>query len=1285
MEWLCWFGCCRPESQDLSKESQPSLVDSGTDTPNGCVEILRRNYATPSPPASDSDSSSSCLISSAMDESPPAVISAGTSRPSFAAAGALHTALSPATNPSFHSLTDSLIIHACTVDGHSPPFSSPVTSPSSSSWMTDKPASTTVPLIPTASMAVFSAHFMIKPDSSFSPLAAGLVPSHATGSLVSTAIYVPPSFPSRTVLPFLESSHSLSFSCPKSSSVTSPITGSCSPFHALFTAPTTSTSAVHSLPKNVDIKSPSLSTPAFHYSSPISVGSSLSSSPHIMATSDLPPHASLVQGPVPQAQNPSCSILGTSKPSVSTALQSGLFQSFTQTPNSLSCKPCAHASYLYNKPGRLCTIFDQRYVYIHHRDTYILVGLKRWISCGLTLGTRLAWKQCKPHFLSDLADGAKVKCDALSLPDTHGFHALVVWQGSKPSLIEEPTEEEEIMVLENHDLQVTCIVAIEGGGGSVDVDINGKSVKVWFTEKVVFVDGRRASTCDIFSSFNKSTNMVFATVHKVLKGGSEATLIYICSCLWSGTRPQAHLLSKLAQGDVYEKTQDGTYMKCSISQRVYCDIPAVLKTSAYGREIVLHSGDEVKHLPITTEDIYYQSASEVFPLPPEIPVLANIARLKGKNKSCVLKVIAVYLPSENTVVSSLSKESKKGFHPTSETKEYLQSKSENNGSGEKGNKLVANDKEEENALMEKSSKGVTKQIEYGQKEGNVKIEDDLERNIQRENAGKEGKIQKEGIVQRDNGQKQGNAKMEKDQEKCSIQIEKEEKENISQITEETHKGNDICIEDCIWQCGSISQGVAKTLQKYVLITYDVLYVNGKRIPSTDTVAKYSDKGSVVSVAIVPLATSYQVLGLTVTHKAIAAWQGSKPECVENLIKEHASGNDVHKSSKFIPVAKIQISVPCDRVTQSAPSLHESHVASEDLSKSSCAEYVPACRWKVAGISQGLICLKKKVVLVKHEVFFVDKTRVPNTDPMSKFANKESLVNAIVVSISSPQVILGHNITHEALVAWSGKKPDEADSYVAKYSREKSKLGRIPNTRLKTSSLQEMTNVARTLPNSGDEKTFSKEKMKVPGKAESKKSNADLTLPMKAKTTNDLSSEMRNTENKNMKATDTNAILPINQKKTQPRHAQGKLFKVVGNHGILEVRCRDLEGERAMAAFHRSVTYYLHQQKVDQKRSLEEQLSPHLSTGEDFYCYIVRHDMNIGGVACQYKATMVWVGKKPKLRTECHTGTRVNASQNAKVSPLVKHAFKSIAIILDIYSLFPFDSFHHYYQYQVDTH
>ncbi|ROT73434.1 hypothetical protein C7M84_008099 [Penaeus vannamei] len=655
----------------------------------------------------------------------------------------------------------------------------------------------------------------------------------------------------------------------------------------------------------VDGRSPPSPSPFF--SSVIDGPSSTSVPPHESLAS---PTLSGIKPDVRQLPSPA-----TSKPSASAAPQSGLFQSFAQTPFSQERNPCARASCLYNKPGRLCTIFDQRYVYIGHKDTFILVELKRRISCGLLLGTRLVWKQRKPHLLSDLADGANVVCDALSLPDTHGFHALVVWQGTKPNLIEEPAEEGEVMMLERYDLQVTGIEASEGGGGSMDVDIKGKSLKVKFMEEV----------------------------------------------------------------------------------------------------------------------------------------------------------------------------------------------------------------------------------------------------------------------------------------------------------------------------------------KSVLITYDVLYINGQRIPATDTVANYSEKGSTVSVAAVPLVPPCQVLGVTVTHKALAAWQGTKPECVEEIVEAYASGSDVQPGTRVIPETEIQRSVSCDRVTNSAPSLHQNHAATENLSESCCVEYIAAYRWKIAGISQGLLCRKSRVVLVKHEVFFVNKLRVPNTDPLSKFADiesKESFVNALVVPVSSPQVILGHNVTHEALVAWCGKKPDEANSYVEEYSKEKGKRSHTPNSPMKTSSLQEIGNTTRALPNPTDGKISSTEKMKFSGKDETKGSVSAVVasgLPKAKPTANNRKPE----PTPKKKVPDKQP-----QKKTKPRHGQGKLQKVVGDHGILEIRCKNIEGERAMVAFHRSVTF-LYQRRVDPKKGLEEQLSPHQADGKDFFCHFIDHGMNMGGVACQYKATMVWLGTKPKTVKEQAAETRVDKSQSTE--------------------------------------
>lgn len=89
----------------------------------------------------------------------------------------------------------------------------------------------------------------------------------------------------------------------------------------------------------------------------------------------------------------------------------------------------------------------------------------------------------------------------------------------------------------------------------------------------------------------------------------------------------------------------------------------------------------------------------------------------------------------------------------------------------------------------------------------------------------------------------------------------------------------------------------------------------------------------------------------------------------------------------------------------------------------------------------------------------------------------------------------------------------------------------------------------------------------------------------------------------------------------------------------------------MVAFHRSVTF-LYQRRVDPKKGLEEQLSPHQADGKDFFCHFIDHGMNMGGVACQYKATMVWLGTKPKTVKEQAAETRVDKSQSTEVSTFV---------------------------------
>ena len=109
---------------------------------------------------------------------------------------------------------------------------------------------------------------------------------------------------------------------------------------------------------------------------------------------------------------------------------------------------------LVNQEGKLCSLFNKRYIHTHIKEVEVLVSLsesKHSIHWGLS---DVVWKKSLWHHHQKFTDGTSVKFDAIFFPDTNTYQVLLVWVGQKPKSYLLPCENSKLVL--NHHSDVPC-------------------------------------------------------------------------------------------------------------------------------------------------------------------------------------------------------------------------------------------------------------------------------------------------------------------------------------------------------------------------------------------------------------------------------------------------------------------------------------------------------------------------------------------------------------------------------------------------------------------------------------------------------------------------------------------------------------------------------------------------------------------------------------------------------------------------------------------------------------
>ncbi|KAG7167077.1 hypothetical protein Hamer_G005408, partial [Homarus americanus] len=784
---------------------------------------------------------------------------------------------------------------------------------------------------------------------------------------------------------------------------------------------------------------------------------------------------------------------------------------------------CHQLSCLTNQNGQLCTILGEQYILTHVRKITVLVYIRMTVSEDMIVGCRCMWRGEVPILLSELPDKTLVKFDAIALPCSKAFHAVVVWQKVKPKSVFESLDDSYIYI-DSRELPVLRFV-FEQHTAYVEVKYDDKLVISEFMKDVVFIDGSQTDPKDLSLMSSWPTGTVFATVCRLLRGRAAETLTYTCTCVWSGKRPQRNSIPiELNSGELYKRKPSGKYVRHNIYQCLWCDVSAKLEVMRGTYTLVFCVGKWNVSLGVTQENINILNKKKGSPLSSGLLVKAHVVQIHedkvSRWRALLVQLVETGADTESSsacTITTATFTTMPQEDPSVSSKPFPQ---------------------------ENKAKGVN--------------------------------------VSQTMSSTCGSPHLSPQPLNCAV---KSLGKNFYCTTGTTMTSAKVWVEGCVWHFSSISQGVVTHSNRSILIKQDKFYVNGEKVLPGDPLAKFSSKSVRVNAFIEPLPHPMEVLNSIVTHRAVVAGQGLKQLNISDLLK---SPSDVTDSKEILyknfSITKMLTHRNCQCSTNipEGPSKPrqvrevDANIPSVQESNKRSVSYIGACIWKMASISLGIVANNTKIIVVRHDAFYVNQLKVSGSDPLVKFIGNDMLVNVEVTELSSPHTVLGQTVTHEALLAWQGKKPPQDEKVINNYIKRNS-------TWIEGSSIKvHLSDAGRII------------------------------------LINDI---------------------PENSGPLRPRHvlrqgsstgqiisdATGFPLKVCKDYGILKVHCRFVKETEVLVAFHKSVVY-IDKKRLSCDKPLDNQIK--ISNKQKSWHCSMKRASKISGMNVQYMAKLVWYGKKP---------------------------------------------------------
>ncbi|XP_071534596.1 uncharacterized protein [Panulirus ornatus] len=303
-----------------------------------------------------------------------------------------------------------------------------------------------------------------------------------------------------------------------------------------------------------------------------------------------------------------------------------------------------HLSCFYNQPGQLCTVLGEQYILTHVKDTPVLVNLRIENSDDLPFGCLFLWKKGKPVILAELPEGTDVYFDALVMPDTAKFIAIVVWQETKPLLSIEPYFNSHVFVEE---MKITMVHFISFGKktGLLRATLGNKSHLMTFSLSVVFINGKKAKNkTDVLKLSKRDSQPLFANLSKFVNTDCKGKLTYyfMCSCLWSGCKPsQASQTTGFNSFTLYKRNG----ISCIEGKRqlhMYFDVDAELTVNENGLCLLYQREGEDIEIPCTLKEVHCGNKSVISVAGGSVK--AHIRKQFSKREKPVWRALLIQVP-----------------------------------------------------------------------------------------------------------------------------------------------------------------------------------------------------------------------------------------------------------------------------------------------------------------------------------------------------------------------------------------------------------------------------------------------------------------------------------------------------------------------------------------------------------------------------------------------------------------------------------------------------------------
>ncbi|KAG7158913.1 hypothetical protein Hamer_G006291 [Homarus americanus] len=309
---------------------------------------------------------------------------------------------------------------------------------------------------------------------------------------------------------------------------------------------------------------------------------------------------------------------------------------------------CLQLSCLYNQLGKLCTVFNSRFILTHVKDAPVLVSFLIEDS-EVPRGCLFLWRGDKCFVLNELPDGTEVCFDAVARPNERKYTAIVIWQVTKPTLSVEPCLHSYVFVEELRDLKVNIIVVLKEIG-VVSTVIGGETQKAIFRNNVVYIHGKKAERkADVQKLCENNSQHLLADICKLVNVDSYGTPTYsfVCSCIWLGCKP-IHSCGEtiLRRFTLYEKGC-GNYVEMKQQSYLYFEADVKLSISKKGYSLEYKKGEEKILIPCSDKTIYYGN-KRVIPTNGG-KVKAHISHQVSKMGEFLWKVLMVQVPDTSLV------------------------------------------------------------------------------------------------------------------------------------------------------------------------------------------------------------------------------------------------------------------------------------------------------------------------------------------------------------------------------------------------------------------------------------------------------------------------------------------------------------------------------------------------------------------------------------------------------------------------------------------------------------